>query len=445
MNHQFTFLGGYGNLFVPAIFSAFLILPGISPAKADNVITSGTTLKVLAGTTLVSSESLVIKSGATLSNAGTVILKKDLTNENPSANPIGPGAAELSGATAQTISGRNVMAGLTINNVAGVIVGGNTVVNGILALVNGKVTLGGNNLLLGPSATITGTPSSAAMIIVTGSGELRKEFAAGFAGIFTFPVGDDTGTPEYSPVTLTFTGGTFAAGNYVGVKLVNDKYPDGDITGNYLKRYWAISQSGITGLSCNAAFQYIAEDVMRDESKLSCTRVNPLPWTTYALTNATSHLLSANGITSFGSFTGLKSSTTPANQQLANIDIPNGTAVCYDATQVLTVAGSGAAFLIENGGNVTLVAGNKILLLDGVRVNSGGYLDAHITTTSAYCGSMANQLVENPAKGLLSMDENPQSQWIKIYPNPTTDYIILELNQGNDPPVAYVAIYNMNG
>ncbi|MCK9204829.1 MAG: T9SS type A sorting domain-containing protein, partial [Bacteroidales bacterium] len=41
--------------------------------------------------------------------------------------------------------------------------------------------------------------------------------------------------------------------------------------------------------------------------------------------------------------------------------------------------------------------------------------------------------------------ENPQSQWIKIYPNPTTDYIILELNQGNDPPVAYVAIYNMNG
>ena len=84
-------------------------------------------------------------------------------------------------------------------------------------------------------------------------------------------------------------------------------------------------------------------------------------------------------------------------------------------------------------------------MLYGTKVFSGGYLLGRITTTSIYCGSTANPLVENPEKELLSMDENQKSQWIKIYPNPTTDYIILELNQDSDSPATYVAIYNMNG
>lgn len=164
--------------------------------------------------------------------------------------------------------------------------GGNTIVNGILAIANGKVTLGSHNLLLGPSATISATPSSTVMIIVTGTVELRKEFPAGYAGTFTFPVGDDTGTPGYSPVTLHFTGGTFASGNYAGVNLKNEKYPDPDITDNYLERYWTITQSGITGFTCNASFQYLPADVTGDETLISCTKVNPLPWTTYGLANA---------------------------------------------------------------------------------------------------------------------------------------------------------------
>lgn len=89
-----------------------------------------------------------------------------------------------------------------MNNATGVTIGGKTIVNGNLTLSSGKVTLGSNNLLLGPTTVFVGAPSASVMIIVTGTGELRKEFMAGFAGTFTYPVGDDTGTPEYSPVTL---------------------------------------------------------------------------------------------------------------------------------------------------------------------------------------------------------------------------------------------------
>ncbi|MEI7982334.1 MAG: T9SS type A sorting domain-containing protein [Bacteroidota bacterium] len=446
MNNQHYFLKASAWLRNSSILaSSFLCFSTPPSAVAENVISSGTTLKVMSGTSIVSVDNLIIKSGATLNNAGTIILKKNLTNENTTPNIIGTGTAEFSGTVNQTISGQNVIQNLKVNNAAGVTIGDNTTVNGILTLTNGTIALGSDNLLLGPLATIAGVPSASAMIIVTEAGQLRKEFQSGFTGSFTFPVGDDTGTSEYSPVTLTFTGGTFAAGNYVGVNLVNDKYPDANITGNYLKRYWTLTQSGITGFSCNATFQYLLSDVTGTESKLSCVRVNPAPWTTYALTNTASHILSATGITSFSAFTGLKSTTTPTNQVLANVDIPNGTTTCYDATQILTVAGNGTTFLVENNSNVTLVAGNKISMLYGTKVFSGGYLLGRITTTSIYCGSTANPLVENPEKELLSMDENQKSQWIKIYPNPTTDYIILELNQDSDSPATYVAIYNMNG
>jgi hypothetical protein len=425
-----------------------LLLLAFQWVNAQNVITSGTTLKVMPGTTMVSSENLVIKSGATLSNAGTVILKKGLTNENATPNPIGTGTAEFSGTAIQVITGQNIIQNLTVNNASGVTMGGNTYVNGTLTLTSGTVALGGSNLLLGSLAAISGTPSASMMIIATGSGELRKEFPPGFTGSFTFPVGDNTGTPEYSPVTLNFPGGTFATGNYAGVKLVNDKYPDAAITGNYLKRYWTLTQSGITGFTCNASFQYVAADMTGTENKISCTKVNPLPWVTYALTNSATHVLSASGITTFSSFTGLKSTTPPVNQELANITIPSGMTNCYDATDVLTVAGNGNTFIVENNGSVTLVAGKKILILPGVKVYSGGVLYARITTDGSYCGTMLNPLVQNPENGdtdLLSIGQDPGNQWIKIYPNPTTDIVNVKLMQADGFTDVNISVYTMNG
>ncbi|MEI7725513.1 MAG: T9SS type A sorting domain-containing protein [Bacteroidota bacterium] len=425
----------------------FLCAAGQSPAGAENVITSGTTFKVTAGTSVVSSQTLVVKSGATLDNAGMLILKMGLTNENALPNSIGSGTAEFSGTAGQTITGQNIIQNLTANNAAGIAVGGNTAVNGVLTLTSGKVALGSSNLLLGPTATVSGTPSATVMIIVTGSGELRKSFPAGYTGAFTYPVGDDTGTPEYSPVTLTFTGGTFSPGNYAGVSLKNTAYPDPNITGNYLNRYWTITQNGMANLACSGLFHYTAADVTGNESVISCAKVNPAPWVTFALTNAATHQLTAQGIVSSGSFTGVKSTTPPANQELANITLPNGTTTCYDATQVLTVAGNGNTFLVENGGSVTFVAGSRISMLAGAKVNSGGYLHGYITTNGTYCGSPSNPLV---ASGLqkddaLGVETVVKNQFIRIYPNPTADIVIVEL-LGTDATVgANVTVYSMQG
>jgi hypothetical protein len=235
---------------------------------------------------------------------GTIVLKGNLENLNSTPEILSANTIVFCGTTAQTISGANIINNLTVNNVAGLIIGGNTEVNGALTLNNGLVTLGSYNLLMGPSATVSGTTSATHMVVPTGSGQMQKQFTdgSGVARSFIYPVGDNTGTAEYSPVTLNFTTGNFSTG-IAGVNLVNSAYSG--LTGDYLSRYWNLSQSGITSFNCNAQFNYVPADVNGTEANIYCIRVNP-SLATYSAANTSSHFLTASGLTTLGTFTGGK-------------------------------------------------------------------------------------------------------------------------------------------
>ncbi|MEI7896924.1 MAG: hypothetical protein WCJ26_07795 [bacterium] len=285
---------------------SFVICQSLIAVSHAQTVSTGTTLVIASGTTVNTDNSMSVLSGGTLDVQGTLVLKKNLTNNSAIAS-LGPGLIEFSGTVPQTISGVNVIQDLRINNAKGVTIAGtgDTRVNGILKLKNGLLKLGSNNLVLGPSASdsISLTPNLS-MVVPTGVGEFRKEFAS--AGTFKYNVGDSTGTgvAEYSPVTLAFTSGTFGANNYAGVKLVNAKYPNDSITTPYLSRYWALSQSGITAFNCNATFNYVAADVTGTEASLYCNKVDPSPWVAYGAANTSSHYLTANNLSSFSTFTG---------------------------------------------------------------------------------------------------------------------------------------------
>ncbi len=215
---------------------------------------------------------------------------------------LGTGTFVFAGTTQQTITGRLAFTALTINNSTGVVVNSDIQVTGTLTLTSGLVTLGTSNLILGSAATVSGTPSATNMIVPTGTGQLVKNFTA--TGNFTYPVGDNTGTAEYSPVTLTFSSGTFGSGANAGVNLVNAKYPYDSVMGSYINRYWTITQQSITNFVCNATFKYTVADVVGTESQMYCEIVNPLPIIEYSTANTSTHLLTANGLTSFGTYTG---------------------------------------------------------------------------------------------------------------------------------------------
>jgi hypothetical protein len=287
------------------------LLINLFSLQAQTHIANSTTVKIEAGTTFSNSSDLLLDVGGSLNNQGTMVIKGNLINNNTTASNLGTGTFEFAGTAAQTISGPNIFTNLSVNNATGVALSGtyDNQVTGILTLSTGLLTLGNTNLSLGPLASIAGTLSSAKMIVATGTGELRKEYSG--TGSFTFPVGDNDGTAEYSPVTANFTSGTFGSGNFLGVSLKNLPDPDPNIsTGDYLNRYWNLNNNGITGsISCNVSFSFLPADVNGLISNLYCLKTFP-NLVTY--NKYTSGNILTGTVTSFSRFTGARAGQTAA-------------------------------------------------------------------------------------------------------------------------------------
>jgi hypothetical protein len=284
-----------------ACFMVFLLLLGIQYARADDEIHLGTTIMINPGTIVFEYGNAAVLTGGDIDNYGTLIIKGNLVNGNTTTTDLGPGTIEFSGTAPQTITGLNIFGNLKLSNSSGLTILDDQRVNGALTLTSGLINLGTSgekNLLLGPTASVAGTPSATAMVVVTGSGELRKEFAG--LTSFTFPVGDADVTADYSPVTADFTQGTFGTDNYLGINLKNMRDP-ALATANYLNRYWTLNSSGITNINCNLTFNFVDTDVIGTKDDLYCLKTLPV-LETYDKWGSGNQLTGT--ITSFNRFTG---------------------------------------------------------------------------------------------------------------------------------------------
>jgi hypothetical protein len=117
---------------------------------------------------------------------------------------------------------------------------------------------------------------------------------------------------------------------------------------------------------------------------------------------------------------------------------------CFDAIQTITVAGGGTSFTVQNGGHVTMIAGQKINYLPGTSVKPGGYMRGYITLTGEYCGSKAPTIAT--VTGVEETNFLSQSgEFFRVYPNPTEGIFVLELNGIPANETILVEIYNMTG
>ena len=134
----------------------------------------------------------------------------------------------------------------------------------------------------------------------------------------------------------------------------------------------------------------------------------------------------------------------PDNRTIQNKTITSGMTECFDAIQVITVAGNNTFYTIQNGGAVTMIAGQKISFLPTTTVQPGGYLHGSITTTAAYCGAKAPSLVSISDPDLKkSSVEN--SSFFNVYPNPTTGIFTLELDESISSESVRVEIFDVMG
>ncbi|MCX6163832.1 MAG: T9SS type A sorting domain-containing protein [Ignavibacteriae bacterium] len=339
---------------------------------------------------------------------------------------------------------------LTINRTNSITLGQDLTINGILTLTNGLIILGDKNLILGTSATIEGSPSANSMIVATSTGELRKiigdERILPFT--FTYPVGDNDGTAEYSPVTLNFTSGTFSSA-YASVTLGNSKYSNNLSTIDYLNRYWTVNQNGISDFSCDVTAQYLVADVVGTESSIWTGKYDGSSWTLLNQANAVNHTLTGT-VTGFSTFTGGQQASMPVELSAFNSSV-NGRDVKLQ--WVTSSETNNAGFEIQKSvlGNNNSVW-NKIGYINGngtkntptnysfidSKLNAGKfqYRLKQIDNNGNFAYHILNNTVEIGVPSIFTLSQN--------YPNPFNPKTKIDFQIPNDTKVT-MKIYDITG
>jgi hypothetical protein len=217
-----------GNLTLSAgnITGSAVIMGG---ASAQTITSNGNTI-----------ENLTINNAAGVLGAPTVSNTLYLTNGSlQDFSNLSNATLVFNGSSAQTIgAGLTAVKNLTINNAAGVSLGSDPTVSGVLNILNGKLFLSNHNLTMGASSTIS-LASSNNYLVTDGTGLLVMNAPASTSTIF--PVGTST---TFNPVTLN---PATSAGFYVGVNNTNSPaLPATDATILPLKsigRTWNITTS----------------------------------------------------------------------------------------------------------------------------------------------------------------------------------------------------------
>lgn len=241
---------------------------------------------------------------------------------SPNSNINISGNGTVNTGSLKFTAGNEIFNNLTVNISAGtynyVSLGSAATLNGTLTFTAGVLSLGSNNLTLGNSAVISGTLSSANMIDATGTGQLIKSF--GGTGSFTYPVGNNGASAVYSPATLNFTSGSFSSAK-VGVNVSASKHASNTSVTDYLNRNWTVTQTGITGFTCDVSFLYDVSDVVGTESNIYVGKYSGIFWELLGQTDYTNHKLDAVGISGFSTFTGGELSAMPVNMASFNASV----------------------------------------------------------------------------------------------------------------------------
>jgi hypothetical protein len=110
----------------------------------------------------------------------------------------------------------------------------------------------------------------------------------------------------------------------------------------------------------------------------------------------------------------------------------------------MIIAGNGTSYIVEPGGSMTHIAGQRISYLPGTKVQSGGYLHGYISNT--FCNPY-----NHPAAAVIAGNgEQPdplkqENSTFMIYPNPTSGRFTLELKGDAPPSQVHVEIFSILG
>ncbi len=121
--------------------------------------------------------------------------------------------------------------------------------------------------------------------------------------------------------------------------------------------------------------------------------------------------------------------------------VGDGDQVCYQANETIEVSD----LTVESGGNILLFAGENILLKTGTRVLSGGYFYAAISQERSLCNKNQSDVFMADQNNDEIIETTYSSNLYRVYPNPTSGKIIIELNNNIYRSVIHAEVYSLYG
>ncbi len=279
---------------------------GIIPAS----VTVDNPTKVSQSTILTVKGTFSIVQGELISRKMGLIVKGNWIN-NGSYNSGNISLVTFSGSEQQKIAGTNpsTFYDLTIDNPGGVKLDNNISVSSQLSLVNGILDVGSHVLSFGIKAdpVKADSLSNQKMIALGETGEIRKEAFDPLQAGFYYPIGNISDNQKFfSPIRISFTGGTFRG--YSSVSVVNKKHPLNPESENYLNRYWTVNQQGFKGFTASVIAVFDPTDVRGITENLRLGKysheLSDSAWISFP-EPPKGNTFTADRITSFSDFTGL--------------------------------------------------------------------------------------------------------------------------------------------
>lgn len=182
-------------------FTFTLALAVCFTAGYSQLFNNGGTITVENGATLVVEGSYTATNSGSMVIDGTVQLKGDFINTSGTVPDGSNGRLVFNGTAGQQISGASTTfyCAVEVNNATGVtLASNNEVMDSILVMTSGNMTLGANHLTMANEVITTGSSSS--YIVTNGAGELKQTVGATNV---TFPVGTAS---VYNPLILNNSG-----------------------------------------------------------------------------------------------------------------------------------------------------------------------------------------------------------------------------------------------
>jgi hypothetical protein len=178
-------------------------------------------------------------------------------------------------------------------------------VNAFLTLNGSRVVIVDSDLVVGPNGVLQTVAMFSAnnMFIIDGAGGLTKSWNVPFAS-FLFPVGEMTGTREYSPLTMTMSAVSAIPGS-ARVRVVNAKHPGNASLTNYLTRYWTMDITSSLPIAYGVTCTYLDADIVGDETRMYTGMFSSPNWYRCNAASASANQISATGVWQSGAFTGM--------------------------------------------------------------------------------------------------------------------------------------------